>query len=119
MNLSPAIAQAARTSARHLADRSTPFAKECWYVAGFATEVSRTPLARTVLGKPLMLIRDSAGAPVASDDRCPHRSFPLSRSRIVGDTLVCGFHGLRYDLQGQCLGISGQSGTPSCRRLAC
>ena len=38
-----------------------------WYVAGFAWEISEKPLARTLLGQPVVLFR-VAGAAFAGDD---------------------------------------------------
>ena len=104
----------ARTAKRpsSLVDRTTPFIFNCWYVAGFADEIGRTLLARTILGRPLVLYRTEAGTPVAMDDRCIHRSFPLSRSLLDGDTIVCGYHGMRYDCAGRCVEVPSQKHTP-------
>ncbi len=85
-----------------LADRTTPFIFDCWYVAGPASDFTRTLRARTILGRPLVLYRTVAGTPVALDDRCAHRSFPLSKSTLDGDTIVCGYHGMRYNRAGRC-----------------
>ncbi|WP_426135434.1 Rieske 2Fe-2S domain-containing protein [Pseudomonas sp. PWP3-1b2] len=97
---SPSVVNGAKTAMRHLANRDTPFIFNEWYVAAFSNEVSRTLLQRTILGRTLVLFRTEAGAPIALDNRCPHRSFPLSAGRLVGDTLICGYHGFRYDAQG-------------------
>ena len=60
-----------------LADETTPFVFNAWYVAALGDEVSRTPLARRLLGLPVMLYRRLDGTPVALEDPCAHRSFPL------------------------------------------
>lgn len=73
-----------------LADETTPLLRNAWYVAALADEVTRQPLARRLLGVPVMLYRQLDGTPVALEDRCAHRSFPLSRGSIDGDTVVCG-----------------------------
>lgn len=101
---------AARIADARLAGRDTPFLFEHWYVAAFVTDVGRTPLARTILGRPLMLFRKLDGTPVALSDRCVHRSFPLSKSRLDGDTVVCGYHGARYESSGLCVETPAQSG---------
>lgn len=106
-------AAAARQAGAHLAGRETPFLKSCWYVAGFAHDFAEALKPRTILGLPIVLYRDGAGRPVALSDRCVHRSFPLSKGRREGDTIVCGYHGLRYGADGRCLEIPGQSGVPS------
>ncbi|HWL47014.1 MAG TPA: aromatic ring-hydroxylating dioxygenase subunit alpha [Sphingomonadaceae bacterium] len=113
MNQVARIANAARIASTKLADRHTPFLADCWYVAGFAEEFAEALRPRTILGKALVLYRTSDGVPVAMDDRCPHRSFPLSRSIRQGDTIVCGYHGLCYDRTGACVAIPGQTGRPS------
>jgi len=40
----------------------------------------------------------------AVDNRCPHEGNPLVEGEILGGTLVCAFHGWRFDLEtGACL----------------
>lgn len=97
------LIEASRRAETRLAGRDTPFVFECWYVAGYAWEFTRTLLARMLLGRPLVFFRSQEGDPVALSDRCVHRSFPLSKSTLDGDTIVCGYHGLRYDAQGDCV----------------
>lgn len=85
-----------------IADRGTPLLAEHWYVAAWAEEIGRQPLARTVLGRRLLFYRTAAGAVVALDDRCPHRSYPLSRGQVQGDRIVCGYHGMQFNPDGSC-----------------
>jgi phenylpropionate dioxygenase-like ring-hydroxylating dioxygenase large terminal subunit len=91
-----------------MADRTTPFIFNEWYVAAFTQEIGRTLLKRKILGRNLVLFRTTAGKPAALDDRCAHRSFPLSASKLDGDTIICGYHGLRYDAEGNCIEIPSQ-----------
>src|SRR5262249_25939056 len=70
-------------------------------------------LARTVLGRSIVLFRTSQGTPVALQNRCCHRSFPLAHGRLERDTIVCGYHGLRYDTAGRCIEIPMQKTIPS------
>ncbi len=100
-----------------MADASTPFIHDAWYVIAAAGEITRTPLARTVLGQSIVLFRTEAGAVVALQNRCCHRSFPLVHGRIEGDTIVCGYHGLRYDASGRCIEIPMQKSVPSALRV--
>jgi vanillate O-demethylase monooxygenase subunit len=95
-----------------LADRDTPFIRNEWYVAAFADEVGLSLLSRTLLERRIVLYRTGAGRAVALDDRCAHRSFPLSAGRLDGDTLVCGYHGFRYDVRGDCIEVPSQSPCP-------
>ena len=93
------------------------YLRNCWYVAAWDHELSDAPLARTFLDAPVVLYRDSAGRPVALEDRCCHRSAPLSIGRVAGDDLVCGYHGLRFDRGGACVAVPGQSRVPPGSRV--
>ncbi len=85
------------------------FLRDYWYVAAWSDEVSRAPLARTVLSEDLVLFRKEDGTVVVLEDRCAHRRLPLSAGQVVGDTLRCGYHGLVYDGSGKCVKIPGQA----------
>jgi len=44
------------------------------------------------------------GEVFALDNRCPHEGNPLVQGDVLGRTLVCAFHGWRFDLEtGSCL----------------
>ena len=88
------------------------FLRNAWYVAAWSGEVTDAPLARTLLGEPVALFRIADGAPVALEDRCRHRQLPLSMGRVVEDGIECGYHGLRFDAEGRCIGVPGQSAVP-------
>ena len=88
------------------------FLRNCWYVAAEAGEVTRTPLARLLLGEPVVLYRREDGAPVALEDRCCHRRAPLSKGKVIGDRLQCGYHGFTFDASGACVAIPGQDHVP-------
>ena len=107
----------ARSHASDLADATTPFIHNAWYVIAPASEVSRTPVARTALGTSLVLFRRQDGSAVALQNRCCHRSFPLSHGTLDGDTIVCGYHGLRYDMDGRCIEIPMQKTVPPALRV--
>ncbi len=95
-----------------MADRNTPFIYNEWYVVAFSDEIKRELKARTLLGKRVVFYRTEAGSPVVLEDRCPHRSFPLSESHLEGDTIVCGYHGFRYDSQGDLIEVPSQQVCP-------
>ncbi len=88
------------------------FLRNCWYAAAWDDEVTETPLARTILGEPVVLFRTGSGRPAALEDRCCHRSVPLSLGRTEGETIRCGYHGLRFDAGGRCVEVPGQSAIP-------
>lgn len=94
------------------------FLRNCWYVAAWAREVGPAPLARTFLGRPVMLYRAEDGEAIALEDRCCHRNLPLSKGRIEGSEVRCGYHGLKFDRSGACIEIPGQANIPPGARVA-
>jgi vanillate O-demethylase monooxygenase subunit len=58
-----------------------------------------------LLGEPVVLWRDSAGGVRAMNDVCIHRGTALSLGRVVGDELMCPYHGWRYGVDGRCTAI--------------
>jgi len=93
------------------------FLRNYWYVAATDAEVGRKPLARTILGEPVVFFRTEAGAPVAMEDRCAHRHLPLSMGKLVGDELQCHYHGLRFGTDGRCTRIPGQEQIPRAAKV--
>lgn len=85
------------------ADEATPLIRNCWYVAAFSEEITREPKQRYILGNSVVLYRTEAGEVVALQDRCPHRSFPLSNGYLEGDNIVCRYHGLTFNRTGVCV----------------
>ena len=81
------------------------FLRNCWYVAGHAEEASQKPFARTYLGEPVVIYRTDTRKLVAMDNRCPHRFAPLDKGTVVGDTIQCPYHGLRFDPTGRCVAV--------------
>jgi vanillate O-demethylase monooxygenase subunit len=95
------------------------FVRDQWYVAAYAHEVGRDQiLGRTILGEPIAFYRTEAGEAVALADRCVHRRFPLSESRLDGDNVVCGYHGFTYDKAGSCVFVPGQQRIPRTARVS-
>ena len=88
------------------------YLKNCWYVAAWDHEVADIPFARRLFGRPVVLYRRGDGSPVALEDRCCHRSLPLSMGRIIGDNLQCGYHGLTFEPGGACIAVPGQTSIP-------
>lgn len=99
-----------------LADHTTPFVRNEWYVAGLSDELGRELTARKLLGVEVLLYRRQDGTAVALRNRCPHRSFPLSQGRLEGDVVVCGYHGLAFADDGACVRIPSQALVPSAVR---
>lgn len=95
----------------------TAFVRDHWYVAAYGHEIGRELFSRTVLGEPLVFYRSTDGVVVALADRCVHRRYPLSESRLDGDKIVCGYHGFTYDSAGTCVFVPGQTRIPRTARV--
>lgn len=93
------------------------YPKKAWYVAATSDEITDSPLGRRLLGADVVLWRTADGSVVAFENRCAHRAFPLSHSRIDGDRLICGYHGCTYDTAGSCVHIPSQPQVPSGMRV--
>jgi phenylpropionate dioxygenase-like ring-hydroxylating dioxygenase large terminal subunit len=85
---------------------------ENWYVAALSVELDTKPLSRQILGEHVALFRSESGRVVAFADQCPHRGYPLSLGSVVGEELVCGYHGFTFDCGGVCVAIPGQDRIP-------
>jgi vanillate O-demethylase monooxygenase subunit len=89
------------------------FLRNAWYVAAWSHELQAGQLlARTIIGIPLVLWRTAGGAIAALEDRCVHRHAPLSRGRLEGDALRCGYHGLKFAPDGRCIEVPGMDSPP-------
>jgi vanillate O-demethylase monooxygenase subunit len=88
------------------------FVRNAWYVASWAFELGAEPLAKTILEENIVLWRGGDGVPRAAENVCPHRFLPLSKGRVRGNDLQCGYHGLTFDEKGHCVLAPTQSMTP-------
>lgn len=81
-----------------------------WHPLATGAELARgKPLARTLLGEPLVLFRDASGQVAALHDRCPHRHAPLSGGRVRNGELECPYHGWRFAADGCCVAVPGMA----------
>lgn len=78
------------------------FLKNAWYCAAWTSEITRTPLSRTLLGQKVVMYRKLDGGIAALSDVCPHRFAPLHQGKLHGDTLACPYHGLQFGADGRC-----------------
>jgi nitrite reductase/ring-hydroxylating ferredoxin subunit len=88
-----------------------------WWPIGISAEVTARPRAARLGARSVVAYRDGGGAVHALLDRCPHRRLPLSKGRVTGDGLQCGYHGWTFDGAGQCTLIPnfGPDESPSSR----
>lgn len=93
-----------------------PLVHDHWYVAGLVDEFGQEPKAKTLLERSIVFYRTEAGELTALQNRCLHRSFPLSQGFREGDLLVCRYHGIRYTPDGAVARVPCQDHVPD-RRL--
>lgn len=95
-----------------------PWPTDCWYAVGLSSQVGRQPLAHRFQGREVVLMRDGGGRVLAFDGRCAHRGCSLAGGWAQGDTLVCPYHGWRYDAGGTCVAIPALRAEESIPRQA-
>jgi len=93
------------------------FLRNAWYAAETSARLAAQPMAVTLLGEPVVLFRKQDGSVAALEDACPHRKLPLSRGKLRGDHLECGYHGLTFDGAGTCVRAPGNPEVPSGARV--
>lgn len=96
------------------------FLKNAWYCAGWSHNLGIGQddlLTRPIAGKSVLLYRKLDGAAVAMEDRCPHRSAPLSLGRKEGDSVRCMYHGILFGPDGRCSHIPGMAAIPDNARV--
>lgn len=100
-------------------DRRVALPHHAWYPVAATDEVGRIPVARRLLGLPVVLYRDSAGAPVALEDRCAHRPVRLSDGVLEGDVIRSTYTGFGYGPDGRCVSVPTQSQVPYDAAVRC
>ncbi|HEV2574129.1 MAG TPA: aromatic ring-hydroxylating dioxygenase subunit alpha [Beijerinckiaceae bacterium] len=89
-----------------------PYIRNAWYMAAWGQEISRQPFERTIMDEPIVFYRKENGEPVAMFGLCPHRTHPLKDGRLIGDDIMCPYHGFTYNPQGACVRIPAQDSLP-------
>ena len=83
-----------------------------WHVVAFSKNVVEGQLlAARLLGEELVIWRHEGKVHVWQD-LCIHRGAQLSKGWIVEGTVVCPYHGWRYDSEAKCVLIPAQPDTP-------
>jgi phenylpropionate dioxygenase-like ring-hydroxylating dioxygenase large terminal subunit len=82
-----------------------------WHVVAFSKDVADGQLLATrLLGEELVIWRH-AGKVQVWKDLCIHRGSQLSKGWVVDGTVVCPYHGWRYDCDGKCVLIPAHPNT--------
>jgi phenylpropionate dioxygenase-like ring-hydroxylating dioxygenase large terminal subunit len=88
------------------------FLRNGWYAAIWSKDLKEAPVARTFLNDNVVLFRNASGQAAALEDCCCHRAAPLSKGEVAGEYLMCGYHGLKFDIHGACVEVPGQAVIP-------
>lgn len=93
------------------------FVRNAWYVAAWGDEVGAEPLARRILGDPLVIYREADGTAAALLDACCHRGAPLSLGTVEPRGIRCNYHGMIFGKDGRCVHIPNQDMIPRKARV--
>jgi phenylpropionate dioxygenase-like ring-hydroxylating dioxygenase large terminal subunit len=89
------------------------FLRNYWYVAATAEEIPHGELlSRLICNEPVVIFRGDDGKVAALEDRCCHRRYPLSKGKLEGCSIRCGYHGMLFNVEGKCTEIPGQETIP-------
>lgn len=89
------------------------YVRNAWYVAGWSSEFDDSLKRVVILEQAVVMYRMSGGSVVALEDQCPHRLLPLSKGKRIGDDIQCGYHGMTFNCEGQCVRVPGQDNVPA------
>ncbi len=98
----------------------TSFPRGWFTVAWSADLLPGAVEPRVYFGKSLVLFRTQAGVPTLLDAHCPHLGAHLGHGgRVEGESLVCPFHGWRFNGAGQCIEVPYGTKIPPRAQTAC
>lgn len=72
-----------------------------WHPVLRREELRRKPRSVRIGDREIVVFRTESGELGALPDRCPHRGARLSRGHVDGESLVCPYHGWRWDTDGR------------------
>jgi phenylpropionate dioxygenase-like ring-hydroxylating dioxygenase large terminal subunit len=80
--------------------------KNNWYPVIFPSFISKEKhYATKIFGEPIVLFRGEDNEIVCLQDRCPHRSAPLSMGTVRNGVISCAYHGWAFTTDGKCVDI--------------
>ena len=86
----------------------TSYPLDAWYPIAWGHEIGRALFARKICDRDIVVYRRQDGGVAALEDACWHRLLPLSLGRLIGDRVMCGYHGLIFDSAGRCTFMPAQ-----------
>jgi 5,5'-dehydrodivanillate O-demethylase len=90
-----------------------------WHPVAAVAELAEFPVLKVrLLGEDLALYRDELGGYGLVQERCPHRGASLACAMVDGESIVCAYHGWKYDKDGHCLETPAEpAGSPLAARV--
>jgi renierapurpurin 18,18'-hydroxylase len=77
-----------------------------WYAVAWARQLRVGQiLPVTVWSQSIALFRDSQGQVKAIENVCAHKGVAMDKGKVVGDAIVCPYHGWEFSGSGDCVGI--------------
>jgi renierapurpurin 18,18'-hydroxylase len=77
-----------------------------WYAVAWAKDLrTEQILPVTVWSQSIALFRDSQGRINAVENVCAHKGVAMDKGKVVGDAIVCPYHGWEFNGNGDCTGI--------------
>ena len=89
------------------------YVRNAWYVAGWSSEFDGSLKRVVILEQAIVMYRKADGTVAALEDQCPHRLLPLSKGKLIGDDIQCGYHGMTFNCEGKCVRVPGQDNIPA------
>ncbi len=91
-----------------------------WYPVAFVRELDEFPAKRTrLLGEDWAVFKTGDGSYGIVDERCPHRGASMVYGIVEDDGLRCGYHGWKFDTDGNCVEILAEPDSSPKFRESC
>lgn len=92
-----------------------------WYPVAFERELDEFPIKKVrLLGENFALFKTPEGDYGIVHERCPHRGASMVYGIVEEGGLRCGYHGWKFDNEGQCVDILAEpDSSPKFRESAC
>lgn len=92
-----------KQAAKRLFNRADRFAQGWYWAIASKALKQNSPKAVTLLGRDLVLYRQTSGEPVALDAYCPHLGAPLAQGQVKQGQIRCPLHHWQFDESGKCV----------------
>lgn len=89
--------------------------KSYWYPVSLSKALKNKPIRVILDNQNIVLFRHDNGIGALAD-RCPHRSAPLSKGKVIGESVQCPYHGWAFGASGKLTDLPLYEGTlPRCK----